>query len=366
MVWVNHSAAQYIGDASISGAVIDSVSGMPLLGAHVFLSGTSIGTSTDPAGTFSLEQLPHGIHTLTVSIIGYGRYSEEIHLTSGEEKELRVRLKPVVYDLGELYVGNLDDRWERYLERFQRLFIGESKMADSVEILNPEVLRFESRWWGRFSAEALAPLQIENRATGYRITYHLDEFRHSGAITRWDGDSFFTPLGTEDSLQVAVWEEQRERTFNGSLRHFLLSLKYDILESQQFSIYQEQRHSFGTPAANRRMAPVRNIVRPADEDGHINVRFFGKLEIVYSGEGEEDRYLQWANKIRGPSSVQRSYLKLEQRPITIDPNGEIVETYGATRMGYLAFRRFAEALPKEYQPEEFKKATENHDITSSE
>jgi len=366
MICGDHATAQTISDASISGAVIDSVTGTPLLGAHVFLSGTAIGTSTDPSGSFSLEQISPGRHTLTVSIIGYGRFSEEIRLTAEENKQLRIRLKPVIYDLGELYVGNLDDRWERYLERFKRLFIGQSKMADSVEILNPEVLRFESRWWGRFTAEALAPLQIENYATGYRVIYHLDEFRHSGVITRWDGDSFFTPLSSENEQQEAAWEERRKQTFMGSLRHFLLSLKHDILESEQFSIYQKSTNRYFGASSNVRPISAERLTRPADEEGHTTLRFRGQLEIVYRGDGEEMRYLQWAKKSRGLSTVQRSYLELDKREITIDPNGEVLETYGATRMGYLAFRRFAEALPKEYLPEEFKKTTETFSITSSE
>lgn len=364
IIFTGSITAQTIEPATISGTVIDSTTDNPLLGAHVFLSGTSIGTSTDHDGRFSLSGLPPGAHTLSISIIGYERISLEIALKSGQEIHFDKKLKPVVYSLGELFVGNLDDRWERHLSRFIDLFIGETAKADSVKIMNPEVLRFRTRWWGRFTAEALAPLQIENRATGYLITYHLDEFRHSGTVTRWDGDSFFTPLTPADSLQQEYWDNQRKDAFMGSLKHFFLSLVNGEIENQDYSIYLISRQSHGYPPTHRRRISAERLFKNSDEIEHYHVSYYGNLEIVYRGDGEESGFTQWAGKTRGPAGNQKSYLELNNRPITIDPNGEIMETYGATRKGYLAFRRFAEALPKEYQPEGWLKPEDNYSYSS--
>lgn len=358
------SAAQEIERASITGTVVDSVSNTPLPGAHVFLSGTSIGTSTDYAGRFSLNSLPPGAHTLTVTSIGYGRFSEDIAIEAAEHRSKTINLATVIYNLGELYIGNLDEKWDRHLSRFEQLFIGETDRADSVTILNPEVLRFRSRWWGRFSAEALAPLQIENRSTGYTITYHLDEFYHSGLVTRWDGDSFFTPLSPRDSLQAAYWSRQREHAFLGSLKHFLLSLVHNKLEQQRFSIYMDSNRGYGFPVSSRRPVRVSRIVSKAETDHHYHLHYYGNLEIVYRGKSEESNYPIVAEKRRGPADHQTSHIKLDRRPVTIDPNGEIVETYGATRMGYLSYRRFAEALPKEYIPQHFKEEIQKDTFTS--
>lgn len=344
-------SSQNVAPATVEGSIFDKESGEPLMQAHVFLSGTSIGTVTDYAGRFTLDSIPPGVHTLTVSIIGYERVSDDLILSPGERRTERLELNPVVYKLGELYVGNLDERWEKHLERFYDLFIGESARADSVEILNPEVLRFESRWWGRFTAEALAPLQIENRATGYRITYHLDDFRHSGSITRWDGDSFFTPLTPADSLQEKQWENQRRDAFYGSLRHFFLSLLSDRLSEEKFSISRIQNYPQRYPHSNPWPASKEQIISNTDEEGYFHLSYFGKLKIIYSGSGEDPGYVRWAREPRGPAGNQTSYLELEQRPVTIDQNGEIVEPYGATRSGYLSYTRFSEALPKEYRPE---------------
>ncbi|MGF1669874.1 MAG: hypothetical protein ACFCU6_05445, partial [Balneolaceae bacterium] len=47
---------------------------------------------------------------------------------------------------------------------------------------------------------------------------------------------------------------------------------------------------------------------------------------------------------------QTSYLELNKRPVTIDLNGEIVETYGATRFGYYAFHRVGDLTPRDCRP----------------
>ncbi|MGK7371284.1 MAG: carboxypeptidase-like regulatory domain-containing protein, partial [Candidatus Halalkalibacterium sp. M3_1C_030] len=182
--------------ATVEGRVIDTETKQALQGVHVFFSGTKIGTSTDRGGNYTLDNIPPGVHRLVVSMVGYGRKTFELVLEPDENKTMDFGLKPVVYEMNEVFVGNLDEKWKKQLERFEGLFLGETKTAESVSILNPEVLRFDSNFWGRLTAEALAPLQIENNALGYRITYYLEEFEHTGTRTRWDGDPVFTELSS--------------------------------------------------------------------------------------------------------------------------------------------------------------------------
>ncbi len=338
----------------IEGRIINTDTGEPLQGAHVFLSGTTIGTVTNASGRFSLRGVSTGAHRLVISMIGFGRTSEDITVRSGEAKTIFKELKPVVYEMNDIFVGNLDDRWERYLERFTRLFIGESVRADSVIISNPEVLRFESRWWGRFTAEALAPLEIENYTLGYRIIYYLDEFYHSGTITRWDGEPLFTEMTPKDSLQAAYWKENRKEAFYGSLRHFFLALLDNRVRENGFAVYRLPRDTHGISRHNRFRANPERLVREADEEHFKNFNFSGRLEIIYTEREEDPRYVRWSRDIRrGPARTQTSFLELNKRPITIDPDGEIKETYGATRYGYFAFHRLADKTPREYRPEQW-------------
>lgn len=342
--------------SEITGRVVSVESGEPLLGVHVFLSGTKVGAVTNSGGYYHLRNVEPGQYKLVVSIIGYGRVSREMSIASGSRFEVGFELKPVVYELGEIYAGNLDERWEKYLERFTPLFIGESEFADSVKILNPEVLRFDTRWWGRFEAEALAPLQIENRALGYRIIYYLNEFIHSGTRTRWDGEPLFMEMTPADSAQADYWEENRRKAFMGSLRHFMISLVEGRAEEEGFIVYNLRRETYGYSGRNKYRTGSQRLLNPGDEDHIWKMRFGGQLEIIYTEAEEHPRYIEWARDIyRRPNNIQTSYFELNERNITVDPDGEVKEPYGATRFGYFAFHRLADENPREYRPDGFQR-----------
>lgn len=338
----------------LEGRVVDEQTGEPLHGAHVFLSGTRLGAATNPAGRFQIRNIPPGSYRFVVSMIGFDRTLEQISIARGESKVVDAKLKPVTYDLGEIYAGNLDEKWEKKLDRFTELFIGESKMADSVEILNPEVLRFQNRWWGKFTAEALAPLHIVNHSLGYEIIFYLDEFTHTGIRTQWDGEPFYTEMTPANPEQAELWRNNREKSFNGSIRHFLISVIENRINEDGFTVYL-QPESQSLSSRNRfRVSPAR-ILKKTDEDHLYHIIYNGRLEIIYQEE-EDPRYVQTKPQLRrSPARVQTSYIDLNQRPITVDSDGEIEEPYGATRMGYFAFYRIADRTPRDYRPEGFER-----------
>ena len=338
--------------AVVEGRVIDTESKEPLQGVHVFFSGTAIGTSTGPDGRYVLRNIPPGAYRLVVSIIGYERKKFDLELASEDRKTMDFGLYPVVYEMSEIFAGDLDKKWRRRLKRFENLFLGETKQAESVTILNPEVLRFDTNFWGRLSAEALAPLQLENRALGYRITYYMDEFEHTGTRTRWDGEPVFTEMTSSDPARQSRWEENRREAFYGSLRHFLLALIRDRVEEEGFVLYRVQESISGIVSENRfRISPDR-IIEQGEESFLFEMTFNGRLEITYTREEVDPRYMQWVRDTgQSLPASQVSWLELNERPITIDANGEIIEPYGATQMGYFAFQRLADLTPREYRPE---------------
>ncbi len=340
--------------AVIEGRIISGETGEPLERVHVFLSGTTRGTITNEAGRFRLARVSPGAYRLAISRIGYARTSLDILVREGETITVDRRLQPVVYEMDPVYVEDLDDEWERDMERFTRLFIGETKWADSVEITNPEVLRFETKWWGmRFSAEALAPLEIENRALGYRITFFLDDFRHSGHVTRWDGEPLFEEMTAESTEQAERWEENREEAFYGSMRHLMLALIHDRVNAEGFILIEQDRGIRGSFSRRSRRASANRLISPDDDQTFFDLDFSGRLEVTYTEAPEDRYYLRWAREFgRAPAGSQTSYMDLNIRPVTIDHNGSILQTYGTTVHGYFSFRRVAVLTPREYLPEE--------------
>ena len=72
-------------NASLKGIVLDSLNSEPLVGANVFLTGTSLGTATDDEGVFVIKNINPAIYEVKVSYIGY--LSKEIEIDLNEPKE---------------------------------------------------------------------------------------------------------------------------------------------------------------------------------------------------------------------------------------------------------------------------------------
>ena len=74
----------YSQSASISGTVKDSLKGGALIGANVFIKGTSLGIATTEKGKYKINNIALGTYTIKVSYIGY--QSKEMVLTLSEPK----------------------------------------------------------------------------------------------------------------------------------------------------------------------------------------------------------------------------------------------------------------------------------------
>jgi TonB-linked SusC/RagA family outer membrane protein len=83
---------------TISGVVTDE-NEEPVIGASIFIPGTTVGTTTDLSGKFKLN-VPVDKKTIQVSYLGYSTQT----ITIGEQKELSIQLVPQTANLGEVVV----------------------------------------------------------------------------------------------------------------------------------------------------------------------------------------------------------------------------------------------------------------------
>ena len=70
---------------TVKGTVIDKKTQKSLIGANVFIVGTSIGTSTDKDGKYRLPNVQLGSYKLKASYIGYQEVEVDITVTSTED-----------------------------------------------------------------------------------------------------------------------------------------------------------------------------------------------------------------------------------------------------------------------------------------
>lgn len=96
------SAASQTG--TLAGRVLDAGTQQPLPGATVVLAGTTTGTSSGPAGTFTLIEVPVDTHTVRVSLVGYEPVSRTVEVLEGERVVLEVALSEQTSDLGAITV----------------------------------------------------------------------------------------------------------------------------------------------------------------------------------------------------------------------------------------------------------------------
>ncbi|MGH2567831.1 MAG: carboxypeptidase-like regulatory domain-containing protein, partial [Bacteroidota bacterium] len=89
----------------IIGSVIDSETGDAIVGANVFLEGTTKGAASDIEGKFTINNVEPGTYTLIVSVVSYGKKRVE-NLTVDEEETvtLNIVMTPEIIQSEEVVV----------------------------------------------------------------------------------------------------------------------------------------------------------------------------------------------------------------------------------------------------------------------
>jgi len=88
---------------SLSGRVTDSKKeGIP--GATVLIEGTSLGSSSNVDGTYSIQNVPAGPHTLVISFVGYNSIRRPVTVVAGQNTETSADLTENTTQLSEAIV----------------------------------------------------------------------------------------------------------------------------------------------------------------------------------------------------------------------------------------------------------------------
>lgn len=91
------------GQEAVLNGLVKSQDG-PVPFAQVALPDLGKGATTDENGTFRIEKLPSGEHSLLVSMLGFGTHQQMLSLQSGEVTEIEIQLEPDLLQLEEFVV----------------------------------------------------------------------------------------------------------------------------------------------------------------------------------------------------------------------------------------------------------------------
>lgn len=124
------------GDLTIEGFVTNANTGDPLPGANVIIVGSSLGSSTDLDGKYTIIGLSPGSYVFSVTYIGYKTTEKTVAITSGEKQWVNFSLEQVVIE-GETIVvsAQREGQMAAINQQINALAIKNIVSADKIEEL---------------------------------------------------------------------------------------------------------------------------------------------------------------------------------------------------------------------------------------
>lgn len=344
----------------LSGRIIDKETSKPLVGVNVFLSGTTIGTTTDTNGHFILEKLPRGSFDLVLSMIGYEVNTIKIFLDKNYNYNLgTIQLQERVYQLGEIQiVDKKDEDWQKNYKLFEENFLGQSENSKLCEIINKELINFQKTNDGKLIANANDWLKINNYALGYRIKFLLRKFVLSpDLVVNYRGEYFYEEIDSTNELKQ-IWRENRRRSYYGSLRHFLVSFAENSLRENNFFVYYSIKPNWLEVVElldtkfGRKSIDINNLIDPGLVLQKIRLKE-NYLLVEYRAESESPEYFKFRQArgsfIGDKLRFQVSWIELLSNKLIFTREGLILNSEDPIRLfGYWAFERIADMLPLNY------------------
>lgn len=349
---------------TIKGRVVDASTSQPLPYASIYFNNTTLGTVTAVNGEFNFTDFPFGDYELIVSYVGYRPYSKRISVNDTKAIPVYIRLIPYAVNLAEVAVkSQKDSQWNRNLERFKKLFFGQSPYTSACKIYNPWVLDFQEDKNGNLLAKADAPLDIENRGLGYRITYQLTGFTAGQLLFNISGYVRFQELGTADTVLSALWSSRREQTYRASPRHLFNAMIENEVERQGFRLYEDISETSAVVRKAKLEANLYQSIVPYDTirknidslNQHVILTLPSRLEVHYLGKKSPAT-------IYGTVPNPISWVEVKGGSLVVNEDGVVLTPANLTLSGAMGQSRVAEILPYDYTPlpdQTYKAPTQN-------
>jgi hypothetical protein len=372
----------------------------PLEDAVVYVNNTSIGTTTNNKGEFSLS-VKKGTSELIISYLGFKTINYLIN-TETYTNPLTFALLENENVLEEIVIKKTkyDENWKYNLSLFKNAFIGKTALSANCTLLNPKVLHFEyDSKQRKLTATAKEPLQIENKGLGYKVTYDLQEFViHTTKVTYLGYSRYENLHGNKRKKQR--WKKNRIKAYKGSQIHFYKTLINNSTYKEGFIVHQFKRLpnpdrpeegaikkarelviltktplNFSRKIASPKTAidsallvlrksrlpkfkdylyrsnvPLKDVIRK--KNGYFYLDFKDNLSVVFTKEKEEKGFItrNTFNKTRAPSFQTSSLIPL-QIPTMIDKTGVLFSPLDVLYEGYWSYEKFANSLPLDYIPD---------------
>ena len=349
---LSHCAFSQAKNFIVTGKVVDEKTNQALPGASVFCQNTTMGTTSDNDGKFYLR-LSNGGYDLIISYTGYETRLIRISNGNKENDSMVVLLKAEDKSMAEVVVAGsaeVADGWTKYGQFFMDYFIGTTPNAAACSIENKEAVKFYFyKKRNKLKVKSKENIVVMNNALGYRIKYQLDSFvyDYNTNISSYTGYPLFEELGDSATPdQKAVWKKNRFRSYIGSRLHFMRSWYDSTLtdEGYQIELLDSADNSKSTVIEDPYDSHYYSI-----DSGDVVINIKGRIRVNYKNQVPDKNYLA-QNKFPATAKKQISALDIASDGFVIEENGYFYEQSDVTNMGYWAWKKLAELLPYDYDP----------------
>jgi hypothetical protein len=371
---------------TLRGIVVNEDDGLPIEFASVFVSQTTIGTTTGYDGSFTLDVKLHGFYRLAITHICFQTYT--IDINSIDEKQLLIiKLKKAYQQIEEVKI--VPHIWtEDYYKLFYDGFIGHSNNSDECIIENPKSINFIGSKKGHLKAVSDSNIIINNKGLGYIINYKLDNFELFYSIDttflgidsiensmtefhqknkKYDRSRYFVEF-TEDYLKYSGEPEfidkinqsknpkeiiqNRANAYYGSPMHFFRSLYTDSLEENGFVI-----NKIKTTKTIKQINPPIKIhsilIDSIREIKCLKEHLDSAVMVKYVKYGEPRKYIRNSNNYKRltlTKGQQTSLIEFYDAKFTEEGIAKGYTKYN----GYMNWLRIAELLPFDFNEQTIK------------
>ncbi|GAL66002.1 carboxypeptidase-like regulatory domain-containing protein [Jejuia pallidilutea] len=231
---------------TVRGIVLDAKTQAPIETATVYFDNTTLGTITDEHGKFSIAYSNAIQSPLVISFLGY---KTQLITDYRRKKSIEVFLIENPEDLGEVYISTDDEMSRRQkLKLFRRELLGTSDFGKSCTILNEDdiIIRYNKKE-RLLTAYSKAPLQIENKALQYLVSYDVTAFKLR--LYNFSFNPFKTKsvgfYGTTFYKNLTIFNKKkayknRAKAYQGSRLQFMRALYANKLEERGYEIFSRK------------------------------------------------------------------------------------------------------------------------------
>jgi hypothetical protein len=313
---------------TLTGRVIDKITQEPIETVAVYFDNTTIGTTTNEKGEFSISYTDATQSTLVFSYLGYqmvliSDYRTKNNITI-ELIEANVALNPVHIEYDDGLTRN------QKLRLFRKEFLGTSKYGKSCKIVNEDdlVLKYDKKNKALYVSSQV-PIKVKNRALKYEVAYDIIDFevnyRYIDIVKKEFIPNSVTYLGTSFYKNINGSEKRktiktRELVYKGSVQHFMRSLFNRNIREEGYAVFykrfrvEEWEHF---------------TVEDVKDSDFKKVTLSNKVAILYD------------NKFQ-------SGLQLEVDDFFVDTYGNYTPIIGVYFSGAMGSQRVGDTLPSDY------------------